>query len=120
MASVTADARVCGVYDKGEEKGAIIQNEVVVKDCEGDKIVTIVSSIFARGGGGFGGPSEGMPSRTKYPAERRTDQSISQSGTTKHCSIAYRVIEIPCTAIRNSRGRRDFPSPFSTACATMD
>lgn len=58
-ANVTADARVRGIYDKGKEKGAIIQNEVVVRDGGGDKIVTILSSTFARGDRGFGGPSEG-------------------------------------------------------------
>lgn len=74
-ASVTADARVRGVYDKGKEKGAIIQNEVVVKDGEGDKIVTIVSSTFARGDGGFGGPSEGMLEPHQVP-RRAPDTSI--------------------------------------------
>ncbi|MCK1717589.1 MaoC/PaaZ C-terminal domain-containing protein [Bradyrhizobium sp. 141] len=74
-ASVTADARVCGVYDKGKEKGAIIQNEVVVRDREGDKIVTILSSTFARGDGGFGGPSEGMPEPHQVP-RRAPDRSL--------------------------------------------
>jgi len=74
-ASATADARVRGVYDKGKEKGAIIQNEVVVKDDKCDKIVTIVSSIFARGDGGFGGPSEGTPEPHQVP-RREPDRSI--------------------------------------------
>ena len=74
-ANVTADARVRGVYDKGKEKGAIIQNEVVVKDGDGDKIVTIVSSSFARGDGGFGGPSEGMPEPHQVP-RRSPDRSV--------------------------------------------
>lgn len=75
MANVTADSRVRGVYDKGKEKGAIIQNEVVVKDDECSKIVTIVSSIFARGDGGFGGPSEGTPKPHQVP-RRGPDRSI--------------------------------------------
>lgn len=74
-ASVTADSRVRGVYDKGEEKGAIIQNEVLVRDGEGDKLVTIASSIFAKGDGGFGGPSEGMPGPHRVPL-RAPDRSI--------------------------------------------
>ncbi|WGR93389.1 MaoC family dehydratase N-terminal domain-containing protein [Bradyrhizobium sp. ISRA443] len=73
-ASVTADARVRGVYDK-KEKGAIIQNEVVIRDGNGDKIVTIVSSTFARGDGGFGGPSEGMPEPHQVP-RRAPDRSV--------------------------------------------
>ena len=74
-AKVTADARVRGVYDKGKEKGAIIQNEVVVKDGDGSKIVTIVSSSFARGDGGFGGPSDGMPEPHQVP-RRPPDRSV--------------------------------------------
>ncbi|WFU39947.1 MaoC/PaaZ C-terminal domain-containing protein [Bradyrhizobium sp. CB82] len=74
-ASVTADACVRGVYDKGKAKGAIIQDEVVVRDCDGDKIVTILSSTFARGDGGFGGPSEGMPEPHQVPC-RAPDRSI--------------------------------------------
>jgi acyl dehydratase len=74
-ANVTADARVRGVYDKGKEKGAIVQNEVVVKDSDGSKIVTIVSSSFARGDGGFGGPSEGLPEPHQVP-RRPADRSV--------------------------------------------
>ncbi|MCC8939218.1 MaoC family dehydratase N-terminal domain-containing protein [Bradyrhizobium sp. Arg68] len=75
VASVTADARVRGVYDKGKEKGAIIQNEIVVRDTDGDKIVTILSSTFARGDGGFGGPSEGMAEPHQVP-RRAPDRSV--------------------------------------------
>ncbi|MDF0522271.1 MaoC/PaaZ C-terminal domain-containing protein [Bradyrhizobium yuanmingense] len=74
-ANVTADARVTGIYDNGKEKGAIIQNEVVVRDRGGDKIVTILSSTFARGDGGFGGPSEGMPEPLQVP-RRAPDRSL--------------------------------------------
>ncbi|MFQ3453896.1 MaoC/PaaZ C-terminal domain-containing protein [Bradyrhizobium sp. UFLA01-814] len=75
MASVTADARVRGVYDKGKEKGAIIQSEIVVRDRDDDKIVTILSSTFARGDGGFGGPSEGIPEPHQVP-RRAPDKSV--------------------------------------------
>ncbi|WP_024512878.1 MaoC/PaaZ C-terminal domain-containing protein [Bradyrhizobium sp. ARR65] len=74
-ACATADARVLGVYDKGRDKGAVIQNEVFVRDGDGGKIVTIVSSIFARGDGGFGGPSEGMPEPHQVP-RRVPDKSV--------------------------------------------
>lgn len=75
-ASVTADARVLDVYDKGKEKGAIIQNEVLVRGSDAGKIATIVSSTFARGDGGFGGPSEGMPEPHQIP-RRAPDRSMN-------------------------------------------
>lgn len=74
-ASVTADARINGVYDKGKEKGAIIQNEIIVKDSDGSKIVTIRSSTFARGDGGFGGPSRGISQPHQVP-RRSPDRSV--------------------------------------------
>lgn len=74
-ANVTAEARVLGVYDKGEEKGAIIQNEVVVRGGDAGKIATIVSSTFARGDGGFGGPSDGMLEPHQVP-RRTPDRSM--------------------------------------------
>ncbi|MGY4412322.1 acyl dehydratase [Bradyrhizobium sp. LB7.1] len=74
-ASVTADARVDGVYDKGKKKGAIIQNEIIVKDSDGSKIVTIRSSTFARGDGGFGGPSRGISQPHQAP-RRPPDRSV--------------------------------------------
>ncbi|MGL3104639.1 MaoC/PaaZ C-terminal domain-containing protein [Bradyrhizobium sp. BR 1432] len=88
-ASVTADARVRGVYDKGKEKGAIVQNEVVVRDAAGDKLATIISSIFARGDGGFGGPSAGMPEPHQVP-RRAPDRSIDIPTRTDQ-ALVYRL-----------------------------
>ncbi|WP_342723833.1 MaoC/PaaZ C-terminal domain-containing protein [Bradyrhizobium sp. B097] len=89
-ASVTADARVRGVYDKGKEKGAIIQNEVDVRDGNGHKIVTILSSTFARGDGGFGGPSEGMPEPHQVP-RRAPDRSVDIP-TRPDQALIYRLL----------------------------
>ncbi len=88
-ASVTADARVRGLYDKGKERGAIIQNEVVVGDGEGDKIVTIVSSTFARGDGGFGGSSEGMPEPHRIP--RRAPDRLVDIPVRPDQALIYRL-----------------------------
>ncbi|MGY4497994.1 acyl dehydratase [Bradyrhizobium sp. GM24.11] len=88
-ACVTADARVLGVYDKGKEKGAIIQNEVIVRDGENQIIATIVSSTFARGDGGFGGPSEGMPEPHQVP-RRAPDKSVDIP-TQPHQALIYRL-----------------------------
>ncbi|MCP3413638.1 3-alpha,7-alpha,12-alpha-trihydroxy-5-beta-cholest-24-enoyl-CoA hydratase [Bradyrhizobium brasilense] len=89
MASVTADARVRGAYDKGKEKGAIIQSEIVVRDDDGDEIVTILSSTFARGDGGFGGPSEGMPVPHQVP-RRAPDKSVDIP-TRPNQALIYRL-----------------------------
>lgn len=86
---ITADSRVLGVYDKGAGKGAVIQNETVLKDGKGEKLATLVSSIFARGDGGFGGPSEGQPEPHKTPT-RAPDQSVDIP-TLPNQALLYRL-----------------------------
>ncbi len=61
-ADVVFDERVVGVFDKGKDKGAIILVERVIKEQKsGDKLCTLLMTIFARGDGGFGGPKDGAP-----------------------------------------------------------
>src|SRR6478752_10850771 len=57
-AKITADSTVLDVFDKGKDKGAVIRHQTVLKDENGEKLATLVASRFARGDGGFGGPSE--------------------------------------------------------------
>ncbi len=60
---VVSDERMLAILDKGEGKGAVLVQERITREAaSGDKLFTIVSSIFARGDGGFGGPSsKNMP-----------------------------------------------------------
>ena len=54
--AVKADERYLDILDKGEGKGAVLIQERVVREAaSGDALFTIVTSIFARGDGGFGG-----------------------------------------------------------------
>lgn len=65
---VTSDERMLAILDKGEGKGAVLVQERVTREVKsGDKLFTIVSSIFARGDGGFGGSSEGGPALHSLP-----------------------------------------------------
>ncbi|MEI9965620.1 MAG: MaoC/PaaZ C-terminal domain-containing protein [Caulobacteraceae bacterium] len=67
--------RVAAVYDKGADKGAILILETVLNTPAGDPWPPLRASIFARGDGGFGGPSEGEPPPHQVPG-RPADQSI--------------------------------------------
>ena len=70
---VLADERYLDILDKGEGKGAVLIQERVVREAaSGDKLFTIVSSIFARGDGGFGGKPQGGPELHAIP-ERAPD-----------------------------------------------
>jgi acyl dehydratase len=71
--AVVADERYLDILDKGEGKGAVLIQERVVKEAaSGDKLFTIVTSIFARGDGGFGGKPQGGPALHEIP-ERAPD-----------------------------------------------
>src|SRR3954462_3644865 len=67
-AHITADSSVLDIFDKGKEKGAVIRHKTVLKDDKGEDLATLVASRFARGDGGFGGPSEGQPEPAHVPA----------------------------------------------------
>jgi acyl dehydratase len=71
----TAQGRTIGAFDKGEGKGAVIYNETVWTDDKGEKVATLTGSTFARGDGGFGGPSDGAPEPHVVPT-RKPDLSV--------------------------------------------
>lgn len=65
---VISDERYLDILDKGEGKGAVLIQERVSRDAAtGEKLFTIVSSIFARGDGGFGGKAQGGPALHEIP-----------------------------------------------------
>lgn len=112
-ASITADSRVLGVYDKGKEKGAVIMNETVLRDkTSGEKIATLVSSTFARGDGGFGGPTEGQPEPHKVP-DRKPDVSVDMT-TQPNQALLYRLCgdRNPLHADPEFAKRAGFPRPI--------
>ena len=88
-AEITADSRVTGAYDKGP-KGAVITTETVLKEAKtGDKIATLTASIFARGDGGFDGPSEGQPDPHPIPA--RAPDLVLDFPTRPDQALLYRL-----------------------------
>lgn len=67
-------SKVSGVVDKGEGRGAIIVQETEIR--QGDRpVCTSVSSLFVRGGGGFGGSLGKEPYNVKLP-ERTPDVTV--------------------------------------------
>jgi len=66
--ATVSDERMIDILDKGEGKGAVLIQERVTRDAaSGDKLFTIISSIFARGDGGFGGKPQGGPALHEIP-----------------------------------------------------
>ncbi|MCC7268427.1 MAG: MaoC family dehydratase N-terminal domain-containing protein [Caulobacteraceae bacterium] len=85
----TAEGRTIGAFDKGEGKGAVIINETTWKNEAGELVATLTGSTFARGDGGFGGPSEGAPEPHETPA-RKADFSIDFE-TREDQALLYRL-----------------------------
>lgn len=88
-ANITADSSILGVFDKGKDKGAVILRKTVLKDEKGDNLATLIASQFARGDGGFGGPSDGQPEPHKIPT-RAPDMSVDIS-TRPDQALIYRL-----------------------------
>src|SRR5260370_3907724 len=88
-AKITADSTVLDVFDKGKDKGAVIGNQAVLKDESGEKLARLVASGFARGDGGFGGPSEGQPEPHKCPT--RAPDKIVDISTRPDQALVYRL-----------------------------
>ncbi len=65
---LTIESRLIAAVDKGKDKGAVIYNETVWRERDsGAPVATLSGATFARGDGGFGGPSEGGPAVHEVP-----------------------------------------------------
>lgn len=67
-ASLRSSVRIVEAVDKGPGKGALLYVETQFRE-EGrtDPLATLLSTVFARGDGGFGGPPKGGPSPHVIP-----------------------------------------------------
>jgi len=83
---IVVDSRVLSAFDKGPGKGAVINSEMAVRSAKDNTpLYTLISTTFARGDGGFGGPNgaglephripERKPDLTAA-AETRIDQAL--------------------------------------------
>jgi len=108
----TAQGRTVGAFDKGKDKGAVIVNETVWTDEKGEKVATLTGSTFARGDGGFGGPSEGQPEPHPTPS-RKADLSVDIS-TREDQALLYRLNgdRNPLHSDPESAKRSGFPRPI--------
>jgi acyl dehydratase len=89
-ATIVADSGVAEVYDKGEGKGAVIVRQTVIRDeADGQPIVTLNRTIFARGDGGTGGSKEAQPAPHVVP-DRAPDKVLDYRVAPNQAAI-YRL-----------------------------
>src|SRR3984957_8336291 len=108
----TAEGRTIGAWDKGEGKGAVVVSETIWTDEKGEKAVTLTGSMFARGDGGFGGPTEGAPEPHAVPT-RAPDLSVDIP-TRPDQALLYRLNgdRNPLHSDPESARRSGFPRPI--------
>ncbi|HZZ86695.1 MAG TPA: MaoC/PaaZ C-terminal domain-containing protein [Caulobacteraceae bacterium] len=107
-----SEGRTIGAWDKGEGKGAVVANETIWTDEKGEKAVTLTSSLFARGDGGFGGPSEGQPA--PHPTPTRAPDLSVDIATRPDQALIYRLNgdRNPLHAEPDFASRAGFPRPI--------
>ena len=89
-ARLVTDSGIAAVFDKGTDKGAIIQRRTVLKQAEdGAPIATINRFIFARADGGCGAPASGAPVPHAVPARAR-DASVTYASRPEQAAL-YRL-----------------------------
>jgi acyl dehydratase len=111
-AHITADSTVLDVFDKGKDKGAVIRHQTVLRDDKGEKLATLVASRFARGDGGFGGPTQGQPEPHQVPA-RAPDRTVEIT-TRPDQALVYRLCgdRNPLHSDPEFAKRAGFPKPI--------
>lgn len=112
VAHITADSSVLAVFDKGKDKGAVIRHQTVLKNSDGEPLATLVASRFARGDGGFGGPSEGQPEPHQVPT--RTPDRTIDIATRADQALIYRLCgdRNPLHSDPEFAKRAGFPKPI--------
>lgn len=89
--TVEATTRITEVTDKGEKVGALINSERVVCDIEsGKEICTLLTTILARGDGGFGGERKISASKPDVTPTREPDE-ICDLPTLPQQALVYRL-----------------------------
>jgi acyl dehydratase len=89
-ATIVHDSEITAAVDKGKDKGAVVYTETRIRLKEsGEPLCTLGSSLFARGDGGFGGPSEG--GFKPHPIPQRAPDTRFEAETLPGQALLYRL-----------------------------
>lgn len=89
-ATIKARSRITDIIDKGKGKGALFFAERTLVDGATDKpLATLKSTTFARGDGGFGGPSGPQPEPHVLP--HREPDEVCDLPTLPQAALIYRL-----------------------------
>ena len=89
-ATVTGETRVIEIIDKGADKGALIYLERTLTDkATGARLATLRSTTFARGDGGFAGPTG--PTRPVHDLPKRQPDLHRDIEVARQAALIYRL-----------------------------
>ncbi len=86
---VVGVSRVTGVVDRGAGKGAMVYSSREVRDAQGTLLATLEMTTFARGDGGYGGPSG--PVKAPHPEPEGAPDITLDLPTRPEAAIVYRL-----------------------------
>ncbi|MBR0655539.1 MaoC family dehydratase [Plastoroseomonas arctica] len=86
---LTGVSRVTGVVDRGPGKGAMVYSSREVRDAAGTLLATLEMTTFARGDGGFGGPSG--PIKPPHPEPEGAPDLTLDLPTRPEAALVYRL-----------------------------
>ncbi|MCB2073528.1 MAG: MaoC family dehydratase N-terminal domain-containing protein [Novosphingobium sp.] len=111
-AELVGSRRVTEVVDKGADKGALIASAIEASLASGEPLFTCEMVIFARGNGGFGGPTES--SSTPHVLPDREPDMVHVSPTRRDQALLYRLNgdRNPLHADPDFAKRAGFPEPI--------
>lgn len=90
MGRVRSKLKIVNVFDKGPDRGAVLLAQTELRDAvDGQQIATLLSTVFARGDGGFGGPNGRGPEPHIIP-QRAPDQVV-ELVTRPEQALIYRL-----------------------------
>ena len=117
---IVATTHVEEVVDKGEGKGALVTARREIRDAaSGEAYATVWMTIFCRGAGGFGGPSDSR--RTPHPQPTGTPDRSIAIATPAQLALIYRLSGDynPLHADPATAARAGFERPILHGLATF-
>ena len=87
--TVSTELTIDALWDKGAEKGALMQSSRVLRDANGAALATIRQTHMLRGDGGFGGSD--MPWSATTPFPDRAPDRIVDLPTRPEQALVYRL-----------------------------
>ncbi len=88
--SVSTELKIEAIWDKGKDKGAVMESRRILFDAAGSRLATIRQTHFLRGNGGFGGLPQPKTDEHPAPADRAPDRLIDLP-TRPEQALLYRL-----------------------------